>query len=77
MVFSLWVYKSPIGPLYIRRLPNSTYGLIYNGIVWESSNTPEEQADDVYMQCTGCFEWDSFNDSQYYVPKDLSEWEKI
>ena len=49
----MWRYKSPIGTLYIKRLPDGLYGLVYNGTVWESCNTPQSEADNVLMQCTG------------------------
>lgn len=71
----MWKYKSPIGVLYIRRLSNGRYGLIYNDIVWESCSTPQAEADNVYMQCTGCSDWDMLNISSSDIPSDLSEWE--
>lgn len=71
----MWRYNSPIGPLYIARLSNGQYGFIYDGIVWESCNTPQAEADDIYMQCTGCSDWDLLDTSNIDVPCDLSEWE--
>lgn len=52
----MWKYASPIGPLYIKRLTNGHYGLIYQNTVWESCASPEAEADNVYMHCTGLFE---------------------
>lgn len=74
----MWVYRSPIGDLYIKELPNGLFGLEYDGVIWEACDTPQAEADNVYMQCTGCSCWDLFevpllND----VPHDLSEWEEI
>ena len=51
--------------------------MMYNNTVWESCSTPQEEADNVYMQVTGCYKWDCFNAAMYDVPYDLSEWEFI
>lgn len=72
----MWVYKSPIGPIYIAQLSDGRYGMIYNNTVWESSISPEAEADNVYMQVTGCSEWDLFNSAGYFVPQSLDEWER-
>lgn len=73
----MWKYDSPIGPLYIKRLNNGRYGLIYDGTVWESCHTPQAEADNVYMHCTGCYEWDSLDGHVPDVPVDLGEWEIV
>lgn len=73
----MWKYKSPIGSLFIKHLDNGRYGLVYNGIVWESCHTPQEEADNVYMHCTGCYEWDSLDGEVFNVPTDLSEWDVV
>ena len=73
----MWKYDSPIGTLYIKKLPNGRFGLIYNGIVWESSHSPQAEADNVYSHCTGCAEWDMLDGTVFNVPTDLSEWIKI
>lgn len=73
----MWLYKSPIGPIYIKRLQDGRYGMVYNGTVWESCHTPQAEADNVFMQVTGCDDWDLFDTSDYIVPSDLSEWEHI
>lgn len=36
----MWVYDSPIGPLYIVRTDDGQYGFLYNGIIWEACPTP-------------------------------------
>jgi len=54
----VWRYKSPIGDIYIERLPNGRYGMVFDGTVWESCDTPQAEADNVYMQVTGCSEWE-------------------
>ncbi|MCD7919498.1 MAG: hypothetical protein LUG45_05395 [Clostridiales bacterium] len=71
----MWVYRSPIGNLYIQRQPDGSYGLLYHGTVWESCSTPEAQADDVYLHVTNCWEWDKLSGKVANVPRDLSEWE--
>lgn len=73
----MWLYKSPIGPIYIVQLYNGRYGMKYNGTVWESCDTPQAQADNVYCQCTGCADWDLFNAYGHFVPSSLDEWEKV
>ncbi len=73
----MWKYASPIGPLYIKRLANGHYGLIYQDTVWESCASPEAEADNVYMHCTGLYEWDELDGQVPDVPSDLSEWELI
>ena len=72
----MWRYNSPIGLLYIKQLPDGRYGMIYNNTVWESCDTPQTEADNVLMQCTGCSDWDMFDASNVNVPNDLSEWER-
>lgn len=72
----MWKYESPIGTMYIRRLPNGRYGLIYDGIIWETCDTPQAEADNVFMQCTGCTDWDLFNSLGYYIPRDIWDWEE-
>lgn len=73
----MWVYRSPIGPLYIKRLENGRYGLIYNGTVWESCHSPQAEADNVYMHVTGCYAWDRLDGELLDEPCDLSEWDYI
>lgn len=73
----MWRYKSPIGNIYIKRLSDGRYGMIYNDTVWESCNTPQEAADNVLMQSTCCSEWDMYDISNTDVPQDISEWERI
>lgn len=71
----LWVYHSPIGDMYITPLENGRYGLLYNGTVWESCFTPQDEANNVYMHSTGCFDWDQLDGKILDAPTDLSEWE--
>ncbi len=71
----MWKYNSPIGTLFIKRMNDGRYGFIYNGTVWESSHSAEAEADNVYMHCTGCFDWDKLDGKVFDVPADLSGWE--
>lgn len=73
----MWRYKSPIGNIYIKRLSDGSYGMIYNETVWETCDTPQAEADNVYMHATGCNAWDLLDTSGINVPNDLSEWERI
>lgn len=73
----LWLYRSPIGNIYIQQLSDGRFGMLYNNVVWESCNSPQAEADNIYMQCTGCYEWDSFDGSNINIPTDLSEWTRI
>ena len=71
----MWKYESPIGTLVIKRLNDGSYGLIYDDMVYESSLTPQAEADNVYMHCTGCPEWDMLDGQVPDAPTDLGEWE--
>lgn len=73
----MWLYKSPIGNIYIKRLTNGRYGMIYNDTIWESCHSPQAEADNVYMQCAGCSDWDMYDISSANIPADLSEWERV
>lgn len=73
----MWRYKSPIGSLYIKKLNNGLYGFLYNGTILEACPTPQIEADNIYMHCTGCSDWDSLDGKVSDVPTDLSEWEVI
>ena len=69
----MWKYESPIGMLYIKYVPSKQrYGFFFDDTCYECCNTPQEEADNVYMRCTGCYEWDSADDPN--CPADLSGW---
>lgn len=69
----MWKYESPIGTLIIRKLSDG-FGFEYDGVIWESCRTPQEEADNIACHVTGCSEWDA---CQFDAPSDLSEWEII
>lgn len=73
----MWLYRSPIGNIYIKPLPNGRFGMVYNQTIWETCDTAQAEADNVYLQSTGCSEWDMLDVSNISVPIDLSEWEYI
>lgn len=73
----MWLYNSPIGPIYIKRLQDGNYGMIYDNVIWEACDTPQIAADNVYMQVTGCDTWDDYDSSDIEVPTSLHEWNKI
>lgn len=73
----MWKYDSPIGTIYIKYIPSERrYGMYYDGVCWEACNTPHAEADNVYMHCTGCYEWDRLGGTVLDCPTDLSGWEK-
>ena len=51
--------------------------MVYNYVVWEACPTPQIEADNIYMQCTGCDDWDTYDASNTIVPAALSKWELI
>ena len=72
----MWKYDSPIGTLYIKYIPSEhLYGLYYDGICWEACDTPQAEADNVFMHCTGCSEWDLTKDVPD-CPTNISEWDQ-
>lgn len=72
----MWIYHSPIGDLKIKRMPDGTYGLEYRNTIWECCDNPWTEADNVYMQNTGCPYWDMYH-GYADIPHDLSEWERL
>lgn len=78
VLFTLWKYNSPIGTMYIKYLPNEQrHGLFYKNVCWETCDTPQAEADNVYMHCIGCFQWDILAGRVPNCPTDLSGWEKL
>ena len=73
----MWVFRSAIGPIYIKRLSDGMYVTEYNGVDYEKSDDPEALAANVYTQTTGCCEWDNRHALFEDVPRDLSEWERV
>lgn len=73
----MWLYKSSIGNIYIKRDSSGKFGMFYNGVEWEACDTPQAEADNVYMKATGCAAWDMHDSKNEFVPRDLSEWKKL
>lgn len=72
----MWKYHSQIGNLYIRPMPDGTFGFEYRGIIWECCDTPSAEADNVRAHCTGCSDWDLY-DGPNDTPRDLSDWTRV
>lgn len=70
----MWVYRSPIGPFVIRRARDGRYELWHGSECYGCYTNPVAAADDVYLQHTGCHQWDDLNISD--APRDLGEWER-
>ena len=73
LIINMWVYDSPIGPLYIVRTDDGQYGFLYDGIIWEACPTPQIEADNVYCRATGCAAASNLKE----LPHDLSEWTHV
>lgn len=73
----MWIYRSPIGVLYIKQMPNGKYGLCYDSDCYGFYENPVQAADDVYTHVTGCYEWDILDGKVPDEPTDLGEWEKV
>ncbi|HIW08425.1 MAG TPA: hypothetical protein H9890_03360 [Candidatus Faecalibacterium intestinigallinarum] len=70
----MWIYRSPIGPFVIRRARDGYYELWHGSECYGRYINPVAAADDVYLQHTGCDQWDDLNISN--APTDLGEWER-
>lgn len=66
----MWSYDSSAGKLYIVPLPDGTYGIKFDGIIWEACPTPQAEAANVFARATGCPAIDALQQ----VPTDLSGW---
>lgn len=71
----MWVYHSPIGPIYIKHFDDG-FGIIIDDIVYGGYSSAVAAADDVFTFSTGCYEWDSLCGDEPDCPNDLSEWER-
>ena len=68
-------YKSKIARMSIRPGENGKWALWIEDCIYGPYHSPEAAADDVYMQATGHYEWDTQN--EITEPCDLSEWTRI
>jgi len=71
----VYQYKSPIGRFLIKPQANSRWGLWFKDDLLGSYHSAMAAADDVYMQTTGDYDWDSLDGVA--IPTDISEWEVI
>ncbi|MCC8078758.1 MAG: hypothetical protein LIO57_01665 [Oscillospiraceae bacterium] len=73
----MWKYSSPIGPIYIKYLPDKRlYGTYFQNECVDICSTPEAAANNVYMHCINCDKWDDL-DGEVDAPSSLSEWKKL
>lgn len=72
----MWIYNSPIGKLIIKQLPNGQYGLFFNNQLYMASKDINAIANNVYLQASGCTDWDSYSGNAD-VPDNIDEWEEI
>ncbi len=71
----MWKYHSPIGELSIKYIPSQqVYGFFYKNQCWGAANNPQALADNVYVHCSGCYDWDKLDGEVDDCPTDLSEW---
>lgn len=71
----MWVYHSPIGPIYIKRIDGS-FGILIDDDCYGGYHSAVSAADDVYTFSTGCPDWDMLIDQVPDCPTDLYEWER-
>ena len=71
----VYQHKSPIGLFLIKPQTNSRWGLWFKDDLLGSYHSAMAAADDVCMQATGDYDWDSLNGVD--IPTDISEWEVV
>lgn len=71
----VYQYKSPTGLFLIKLQVNGRWGLWFKDDLLGSYHSAMAAADDVYMQVTGDYDWDSLDGVD--IPTDISEWEVI
>jgi hypothetical protein len=73
----MWQYRTEIGVFWIRFDPRTrtrfVLGIEEEPLGWYYS--PEAAADDVFLQKTGCSEWDLLAATS--KPTDLSQWVRL
>lgn len=71
----VYQYKSPAGLFLIKPQANGRWGLWFKDDLLGSYHSAMAAADDVYMQATGDYDWDSLDGVD--IPTDISEWEVV
>ena len=66
-------YRSPIGRFLANPQTNGRWGLWLKGDLLGSYHSAVAAADDVYMQATGDYDWDSL--VGFDIPTGIDEWE--
>ena len=72
---TIYIYNSPIGRFLIRPQSNDYWDLWFEDDVLGSYGSAMAAADDVYLQVTGHYEWDSLKNID--IPTDVDEWEEL
>jgi len=68
-------YRSPLGVFIIKSQANGRWGLWLNDELLGSYHSSVAAADDVFMQATGDYDWDTLNDID--IPTDVYEWDVV
>ncbi|RMH16911.1 MAG: hypothetical protein D6698_09005 [Gammaproteobacteria bacterium] len=71
----VYQYKSPLGLFLIKPQTSGRWGLWFKGELLGSYHSAMAAADDVYMQATGDYAWDTLKGVR--IPMDISEWEVV
>jgi len=71
-----WYFKSKVGTFFIKLNDDGSYGLWIGDDCLGNYDSAIGAADDVYVQVTGCNEWDSLKDGDSSAPTDIYEWEQ-
>lgn len=71
----IYQYRSPVGCFLIKPSANGCWELYFKDNLLGSYPSATAAADDVYMQATGYYDWDSLDSVD--IPTDISEWEVV
>jgi len=71
----IYQYRSSIGRFLIKPQANGCWGLGFKDDLLGSYHSALAAADDVYMQATGDYDWDSRDGVD--IPTDISEWDVV
>lgn len=74
---SNYTFETPVGTFLIRPIAKKTYGLLINNYLLGSYRSPDEAAEDVYKNNSGCHEWDDCHGESQDTPVALSGWVQI
>lgn len=72
---TIYRYRFSHGIFFIKPQPSGRWGLWLNECLLGSYHSAAAAADDVYMQATGFYDWDSLRNET--PPGDLTDWDTI